>query len=76
MKPNELRWIVPVAPQPELEILETHQVTQEFYQEVTDRREFERYCQWYYAAAQRHQQELVQMRSDINLFGWFLRGGN
>ncbi|MBC6481806.1 MAG: hypothetical protein GDA56_32645 [Hormoscilla sp. GM7CHS1pb] len=69
---SELQRIVP-APQPEMmEILEAHQVTREFYQELQYREEFERYCDWYYLTAQQNQQELQQMRSELNIFGWFL----
>ncbi|MBW4678891.1 MAG: hypothetical protein KME19_02105 [Microcoleus vaginatus WJT46-NPBG5] len=73
MKFNDLRWIVP-APQPDIEILETHQISREFYREVEQREEFNEYCRWYYETAQKNQQELEKMRGDINIFGWFFRG--
>jgi len=59
--------------QPELETLQTYQVTREFYQEVKYRSEFEAYCQWYYQTAELHRQELEKMRGDLNLFSWFRR---
>ena len=73
MKFNDLRWIVP-APQPDIEILETHQISREFYREVEQREEFNEYFRWYYETAQKNQQELQKMRGDINIFGWFFRG--
>jgi hypothetical protein len=72
MLPNNFSQLIPYL-QPELEILETHQVTQEFYQEVKYRQEFEVYCQWYYETAESHRQELQKMRGDLNLFRWFFR---
>ena len=70
---KELRSIFP-ALQPEIEILEAHQVAREFYREVEYREDFANYCQWYYETAERHQKELQKMRGDLNIFGWFLRG--
>lgn len=70
---NELRSFLP-APQPQIEILEAHQLSQEFYREVKYRQEFENYCRWYYETAARHRQEMEKMRGDINIFGWFIRG--
>ncbi len=69
---NELRSILP-APQPEIEVLEAHQVAQKFYREVEYRQDFKNYCQWYYETAESHQRELQKMRRDINIFGWFVR---
>ena len=59
--------------QPAVEILELHQITYDFHQEVRYREEFEHYCQWYYQTAERHRQELEAMQGDINLFSWFSR---
>lgn len=75
MLPNNFSQLIPYI-QPELEILETYQVTQQFYQEVKYRQEFASYCQWYEETAEFHRQELQKMRGDINLFGWFLRQKN
>lgn len=71
MLPNNFSQLLPSL-QPELEILETYKVTQEFYQEVKYREEFEAYCQWYDETAEFHRQELEKMRGDLNLFAWFL----
>lgn len=69
---NDMRSILP-AFQPEIEILEAHQVAREFYREVEYREDFASYCQWYYETAKSNRRELQKMRGDINIFGWFLR---
>jgi hypothetical protein len=70
--PNDLRWFTPL-PQPLLEALEVHQVTHDFHREVHYREEFEHYCEWYRATAEKNQQELKKMQGDFNVFGWFCR---
>ncbi len=55
------------------ENLLVHQTTREFYDEVQTRSEFQQYCHWYYATAERHRQELEKMRGEINIFAWFRR---
>lgn len=72
MLPHELPNIVP-QPGTVSETLQRAKITREFYQEVQYRREFERYCQWYYAVAEQHQQELKKMQGDLNILGWFRR---
>ncbi|MGF1495059.1 MAG: hypothetical protein ACFBSC_21960 [Microcoleaceae cyanobacterium] len=67
-----LEWTAKVR-RPESEQFQIYQFTQEFYQEVERREAWEQHCQWYAETAQRHQQELKKMRSDINFFGYFLR---
>lgn len=69
----ELRGILPEANSPATEICQVDRTTQEFYQEVKYREDFNNYCQWYYAIAEQHQKELQKMRSDINIFGFFLQ---
>ena len=69
----ELRGIFPEANSTVTEICQVYQTTQEFYQEVKYREDFKNYCQWYYAVAEQHQKELQKMRSDINIFGFFLQ---
>lgn len=69
---EEFRLIVP-APPPAADIFATYQLAFEFHQEVQARQEHERYCEWYWLTAERHQQELQKMQGDINLFGWFCR---
>lgn len=69
--PDGLGRIIP-APQPEIEeSFAAYQATSQFYQEVHSRSEFKRYCDWYYATAAAHRQELQQMRGEFNLFSWF-----
>ena len=72
---EDLRWIVPQPPPQQQDVLEAHQATREFYQEVHHRDRFERYCQWYYAAVRQHQQEYQRLQRDVNFFGWFCRRG-
>ncbi|MFW6296050.1 MAG: hypothetical protein ACOC04_02545 [Halothece sp.] len=62
------------SPPPSAEIFGTHQLTFEFRRETEYRQEQKAYCQWYYEAVRQHQEEFEQMRGDINIFGWFLRG--
>lgn len=73
MLPHELQNIVP-EPTQEAEIFQRHQIVREFYEEVKYRQEFDAYCQWYYATAKQHQQELQKMQGDFNILGWFRRG--
>jgi hypothetical protein len=70
MSSSPLRWIAPI-PAPTAEGLVAFELTREFYREVDNREEFERYCEWYRSTAKKHQQELEKMRRDINLMGWF-----
>lgn len=72
MLPHELQNFLSQT-NPTAEILQRQYLTRQFYQEVSDRQEFERYCQWYYETAERHQKELEKMRGDINFFAWFGR---
>ncbi|NEN89079.1 MAG: hypothetical protein F6K48_09260 [Okeania sp. SIO3H1] len=71
--PPELRSIFPEANLPATEIFQVYQTTQEFYQEVKYREDFQNYCQWYYEMAEKHQKELQKMQSDINILGFFLQ---
>jgi hypothetical protein len=70
---QDLRWIAPTPPEPEQAVLETHQFTREFYQEVEHRDQFDRYCQWYYATAEQNRREHQKLQNDFNLLGWFCR---
>ncbi|MBW4520235.1 MAG: hypothetical protein KME16_11110 [Scytolyngbya sp. HA4215-MV1] len=69
---QDFRFILPL-PQASAEVLEAHQLAQDFRREVYHREALEQYCQWYYATAKKHQQELVRMRSDFNFLNWFYR---
>ncbi len=71
---HDLRWIAPTPPEPDFVVLEVHQLTHEFHEEVQHRQEFDRYCQWYYATARKHRREVQNMQNDLNLLGWFCRG--
>jgi hypothetical protein len=55
------------------EAIQLQQIAYEFRQEVQYRDDFEAYCQWYYATAAQHQEELAAMKNDIPLFSWFCR---
>jgi len=69
--PNELPQIRP-APQPaEIDDFAAYRATSQFYREVQSRQSFQQYCEWYYAVAERHRQELQQMRGEVNILGWF-----
>ena len=68
--PNELQQIIP-APQPEIEDFAVFRVASQFYREVESRENLQRYCDWYYATANSHRQELQQMRGELNILGWF-----
>jgi len=70
---QELPHIIP-SPQPEVEeSFSAYQTTHEFYYEVQQRLEFQRYCEWYDTTAEHHRQELKKMRGELNIFRWFLR---
>jgi hypothetical protein len=72
--PGKLRHIIP-APQAEIEqTFAAYQATSQFYREVQSREAIKRYCDWYYTTAERHRQELQQMRGELNILGW-LRWG-
>lgn len=66
----------PIEPSPASvsEAIELQQTAFEFRQEVHCREEFETYCQWYYATAEKHRAELAAMQNDICIFNWFWRG--
>lgn len=71
--PQEVRQIIP-APPPEVEeIFATYQSTSQFYREVETREAKSLYCAWYCEIANRHRQELHQMRGELNIMGWFRR---
>ena len=74
--PHEFQSIIPEANQLAAEILQAYQTTNEFYREIQYRENFENHCQWYYATAKQHQEELEKMRGDINIFGWFRRASS
>jgi hypothetical protein len=71
---HDLRWIAPIPPEPDQGVLAAHVLTRQFYQELECRHAFEQHCQWYYATAKQHRQELQHLQRDFNLLGWFYRG--
>lgn len=70
---SEPNWLIPNLPTV-ADLFGDYQLTREFYQEVRDRENHQRYCQWYHQVAQQHQDELNRLRQDINLLGFFYRG--
>ncbi|MGP1386353.1 MAG: hypothetical protein ACTS2F_22525 [Thainema sp.] len=69
---DELNQLNPTTSEVE-SVLELNQIAHEFRQEVEYRDAFRQHCHWYHTTAQQHQLELVQMRSELNLFEWFCR---
>lgn len=61
------------APDAVGEAIQLQQIAYEFRHEVRHREDFEAYCRWYYATAERHRAELAAMENDIPLFKWFWR---
>jgi len=72
MNLGEPHWLIQRLPTV-ADILGTYQITYEFYQEVHDRGEHQRHCQWYRQVAQQNQEELERLRGDVNLLGFFYR---
>lgn len=69
---DELHRIIPAPPpQTVQEAFATRQATSQFYQEVRSRHAFNVYCHWYYTTAERHRQELKQMRRELNILSLF-----
>jgi hypothetical protein len=58
------------TPQEVAEYLELHRAAQEFRLELEHRERLAAYCQWYEQTAALHRQDLVQMRSELQLLGW------
>lgn len=70
---DQFHYIIPIPPPTTQDIFAAYQTTRQFYQEVHARIELEQYSEWYQLAAERHRQELAQMRSELNIFRWFRR---
>lgn len=60
-----------LTPQRTIELLELHQLAQEFRQEQAHREAFAAYCQQYYEIARQHQREHAAMQREPNLFNLF-----
>ncbi len=70
--PEELQQIIPAPLSPIIpETFAAISSTREFYQEVKFRDDRKIYCAWYHTTAQKHRQELEQMRGELNILGWF-----
>lgn len=59
--------------QSEIEVLEVHQMTQDFRQEVNSRNAWETHCKWYEAIARQHRKELAAMTDELDIFAWIQR---
>ncbi|MBE9004265.1 hypothetical protein IQ259_04285 [Fortiea sp. LEGE XX443] len=70
---HELPHVIPSLQPVVEETFSAYQTTHEFYYEVQQRLEFQRYCEWYYTTAEHHRQELKKMRGELNIFKWFRR---
>lgn len=69
---EELQQIIPaLPPQSVQETFAAIASTSEFYREVESRDAMKVYCNWYYTLAQKHRQELEQMRGELNILSWF-----
>ncbi|WP_009633215.1 hypothetical protein [Synechocystis sp. PCC 7509] len=69
---EELQQIIPTPPSPIIpETFAAIATTREFYREVQSRDAMNVYCAWYYTTAQKHRQELEQMRGELNILSWF-----
>lgn len=69
---EELQQIFPTPPSPNTqETFTAIASTREFYQEVKSRNQMNVYCAWYHTTAQKHRQELEQMRGELNILRWF-----
>ncbi len=70
---QELPRIFPSAESQIEETIAVNETTYRFYREVEVRSEFQRYCEWYYAAAKNNREELEKMRGELNIFQLFRR---
>ncbi len=70
---EEFRPNLPMGEGAVQEWLASYRTSHEFYREVEYRQSFERYCQWYYATAKMHQEEMKRMEGELNILSWFQR---
>lgn len=69
---EELQQIVPAPRSPIVqETFAAVAFTSQFYREVKSRDEMAAYCAWYHTVAEKHRQELKQMRGELNILRWF-----
>ena len=72
---EELQQIVSTSPSPNVQsTFAAIASTSEFYQEVKSRKAMKVYGDWYRTTAQKHRQELEQMRGELNILSWFRFG--
>ncbi|KOP27001.1 hypothetical protein AMR41_06470 [Hapalosiphon sp. MRB220] len=70
---KDLPYIIP-SPQPQVEEgFVIYQTTHQFYHEVKTRSDHQEYCEWYYAIAEQHRQDLKKMRGEFNIMQFFRR---
>ncbi len=70
---KDLPYIIP-SPQPQVEeSFAVYQTTHQFYHEVKTRSDYQEYCEWYYAIAEQHRQDLKKMRGEFNIMQFFVR---
>lgn len=69
---ESIHFLVP-APPPADATFAAHQLAWAFSHEVQQRQAHQDHCAWYAKVARQHQQELVKMRGDWNVFSWFVR---
>ncbi|PMB23219.1 hypothetical protein [Fischerella thermalis] len=70
---QDLPHIIP-CPQPQIEEgFAVYQTTHQFYHEVKTRADYQEYCEWYYAIAEQHRQDLKKMRGELNIMQFFVR---
>ncbi|PIG90929.1 hypothetical protein [Gloeocapsopsis sp. IPPAS B-1203] len=70
---NQFHYIIPLPPPETQDIFAAYQATRQFYREVQSRTDLQQHCDWYYTIAERHRQELEQMRNELNILSWFRR---
>ena len=66
-------YLMPLPPADVSRHFEAHRFTHEFYDEVQARQAQAEYCAWYAQVAAQNRQDAEQMRSELNLLGWFYR---
>lgn len=69
---EELQQIIPAPNSPIVqETFAAIATTSQFYREVKSRDVMSVYCAWYNTTAEKHRQELKQMRGELNILRWF-----
>lgn len=71
MLPHHYRRFDDSKPEQTQDILESHQLTYDFYRELKHRQAFAEYCQWYKETALQNQRDLARMNQGFFLFRLF-----